>query len=86
MVQTDVASSKYEMTFWEKNGGTIKQWGVPIISVLSFIALRGNTGAALKYGSSSGNQMEKDHSKKQEQIIRRYDILRNIIAGLKFGI
>lgn len=86
MVQTDVASSKYEMTFWEKNGGTIKQWGVPIISVLSFIALRGNAGAALKYGSSSGNQMESEHRKKQKQIIHKYNTLRNIIAALKFGI
>lgn len=86
MVQTDVASSKYEMTFWEKNGGMIKQWGVPLISALSMLVLRGNTGAALKYGSSSGNQMEKDHRKKQTQIINRYDILRNIIASLKFGI
>ena len=86
MVQTDVASSKYEMTFWEKNGGTIKQWGVPVISVLSFIALRGNAGVALKYGTSSGNKMDSDHQKKQKQTVRRYETLRDIIASLKFGI
>ena len=53
---------------------------MPILSVLAFIATKGNPGAALTHGSYSRNKMEKEHSDNLKKAIWKYTILRDIIG------
>lgn len=86
MVQTDVASSKYEMTFWERNGGTIQQIGLPILTAVLFKGMVGRVGTGFLAGTHGANALESEHSRKLDQLTDKYNTLRNIIAALKFGI
>ena len=84
MVKSAVDSSEYEQTFLEEYGAGLKQVGMIALSILSFIAMKGNVGAGLKVGSSSGSTLANKHKQKQKLIMLKYKKLKEIIGGLRF--
>ncbi len=84
MTQQKVKTLKYEATFWEEYGGTIKQCGMVVLGIAT-AALTGNSaslGAAM--GGKTGNEMAGDHQINVKIERERFEDIKNAIVALRW--
>lgn len=75
---------KYEATFWEEYGGTIKQCGMVVLGIAT-AALTGSTaslGAAM--GGKTGNEMAENHQINVKIERERFEDIKNAIVALRW--
>lgn len=84
-IHQEIRDSKFELTFWEENGDSIKEVGLTTISVIASFLTKTNPGAGLKYGSMSGQQASKEHKERLRKNRKYFEKLRAIISALKFN-
>lgn len=84
MTQQKVKTLKYEATFWEEYGGTIKQCGMVVLGIAT-AALTGSSaslGAAM--GGKTGNEMAGDHQINVKIERERFEDIKNAIVALRW--
>ena len=84
MTQQKVKTLKYEATFWEEYGGTIKQCGMVVLGIAT-AALTGSTaslGAAM--GGKTGNEMAENHQINVKIERERFEDIKNAIVALRW--
>lgn len=84
MTQQKVKTLKYEATFWEEYGGTIKQCGMVVLGIAT-AALTGSTaslGAAM--GGKTANEMAGDHQINVKIERERFEDIKNAIVALRW--
>lgn len=88
MTQKKVANLQFDITFWEKNGGSIKEGSMIALGAGLAFLVAGPVGAAVgasaALGAQTGNKLKEDHLNELKYRQNRFNKLKNSILMLRF--
>ena len=83
-IQMEVKKCTFDLSWWEKNGDTVKEVGGTVLGIAAAILTRTNPGGGMKYGWMGGKQASDEHKKGLRNSRLYFEALRDVISSLKF--
>lgn len=84
MTQQKVAELKFNTSFWEEYGGSIKQCGMAILGIAVTVLSGGNAGIGAAMGGKVGSEVANDHQAESERNKKLYEEIKNAIMKLRW--
>ncbi len=84
MTQQKVSRLKFDTSFWEEHGGSIKQVGLVLVGVATAVLTGGRVDVGAVMGGKTGGEFEKNHREKLEYNKKQYEEIKKAIMTLNW--
>lgn len=84
LTQQKVSKLKFDTSFWEEYGGSIKQCGMVLLGIATTIFAGGNAGIGGAAGGKAGAEIADKHQRELEDNRKRYEEIKNAIMKLRW--
>lgn len=84
MVQDEIRNSSMELTWWEKNGDSVKEYAYTIAGIAASVLMRTNVGIGMKYGYAGGKESSDKHRRNIKKTERYFNAMRDTIVSVHF--